>query len=234
VGDRLRVCMVLEGSYPYITGGVSAWVQDIIQGLPDIDFVLLTISPSANQDLRYKLPPNIVEHQDIVLGQKVENRAALREKKALVDEIRSVHETMFSGQTPDLTEMIRRLPEGYALQDDVVQQQDSWDFIVKMNQKRNPVYPFSDYYWAWQSAHELIFRVLAVSPPDADIYHAISTGFAGRSAARSRFCSPSTACTTRNARSRSARPASSRATSATCGSRPTTRSAPSATRRPTG
>ena len=182
MGDRLRVCMVLEGSYPFITGGVSAWVQDIIQGLPDIDFVLLTISPSENQELRYKLPANIVAHHDIVLNKRAENRQPIRHKDALVEEIRSVHETMFAGQAPDLTEMIRRIPEGYSLQDDVVQQQRSWEFIVRMNQERNPIYPFADYYWAWQSAHEMLFRVLAVTPPDADIYHAISTGFAGLTA----------------------------------------------------
>ena len=42
---RIRVCFVLEGSYPFITGGVSSWVHDLIQGMPEIDFVLFSISP---------------------------------------------------------------------------------------------------------------------------------------------------------------------------------------------
>ena len=42
-----RVCLILEGSYPFITGGVSAWVQDIIGGLPEIEFALFTLSPVA-------------------------------------------------------------------------------------------------------------------------------------------------------------------------------------------
>jgi len=182
MAERLRVCMLLEGSYPFITGGVSAWVQDIIQGLPDIDFVLLTISPAENQELRYKLPPNVVEHRDIALTRKPESQGKITDTPALLDELQGVHEAMFSGGTPDLTRMIRMIPEGYSLQHEVAAHERSWDFIVKNNQARNPVYPFADYYWAWQSAHAMLFRVLAVSPPEADLYHAISTGFAGLTA----------------------------------------------------
>ncbi|RKX81244.1 MAG: hypothetical protein DRP57_12120, partial [Spirochaetes bacterium] len=41
----MRVCLVLEGSYPFVTGGVSSWVQQLIQGIPEVDFILYTISP---------------------------------------------------------------------------------------------------------------------------------------------------------------------------------------------
>jgi glycosyltransferase involved in cell wall biosynthesis len=51
--------------------------------------------------------------------------------------------------------------------------------ITEANLKRNPIYPFADYFWAWHSSHTLIFRVLAASLPEADISHAVSTGFAG-------------------------------------------------------
>lgn len=64
----LRVCFLLEGSYPYITGGVSSWVHDLIRGMPEIEFVLFSISPAENQTLKYELPENVVEHKDIVLS----------------------------------------------------------------------------------------------------------------------------------------------------------------------
>ena len=25
----MRVCLIVEGAYPYVTGGVSSWIQDI-------------------------------------------------------------------------------------------------------------------------------------------------------------------------------------------------------------
>jgi hypothetical protein len=51
---------VIEGSYPYITGGVSAWVHDLILGLPEIEFSLFTLSPEVGQEHRYELPANVV------------------------------------------------------------------------------------------------------------------------------------------------------------------------------
>ncbi len=32
------VCLMLEGTYPYVLGGVSAWVDQIIKGLPELKF----------------------------------------------------------------------------------------------------------------------------------------------------------------------------------------------------
>jgi len=39
-----------------------------------------------------------------------------------------------------------------------------------------------DYFWAWKSAHDMMFTILGAKAPEADIYHAVSTGFAGLAA----------------------------------------------------
>src|SRR5688572_430811 len=117
---RLRVCMVLEGSYPFITGGVSAWVQDIIEGLPDIDFCLFTISPGGEQVLRYKLPPNVVEHRDIVLSSSHASTAKPAEKQAMMNLVNDIHGKMFAGEAPELNDLIRLIPEGYNMNKDAI------------------------------------------------------------------------------------------------------------------
>jgi glycosyltransferase involved in cell wall biosynthesis len=180
--QRLRVCIVLEGSYPYITGGVSAWVHDLIANLPEIDFVLFTISPEADQPLRYQLPENVVESRDIILTEAVGEPDATDSVHDLLTEIGANHREMFSGGAPSLDAMIDLIPEGYSLSRAAVDEDESWDLIVESNQQRNPLYPFSDYFWAWKSSHQMIFNVLAAKAPEADIYHAVSTGFAGLAA----------------------------------------------------
>jgi glycosyltransferase involved in cell wall biosynthesis len=35
------VCLILEGTYPYRTGGVSTWVDGLVRGLPDLRFALI-------------------------------------------------------------------------------------------------------------------------------------------------------------------------------------------------
>ena len=39
----MRICMILEGSYPYVRGGVSSWMHDYILALPQHEFILWTI-----------------------------------------------------------------------------------------------------------------------------------------------------------------------------------------------
>jgi hypothetical protein len=83
---RIKVCLVSEGSYPFITGGVSSWVQDLIRNIPEVDFTLFTISPSADQELRYDLPENVVDHVDIVLTENTVKPKRITHEKELFKE----------------------------------------------------------------------------------------------------------------------------------------------------
>jgi glycosyltransferase involved in cell wall biosynthesis len=183
----MRVCLVIEGSYPFITGGVSSWVHELITGLPEIEFVLFTLSPHEGQEPRYKLPPNVKGLADVVLtsvprggpARESAGRAARRER---MRGIIASHLRMFSGSPPSLAQLIGSVPEGASLHRESILDERSWLFVQGQNRVRNPIYPFSDYFWAWKSAHDLIFNVLAARPPDADVYHSLSTGFAGLAA----------------------------------------------------
>ncbi len=184
---RIRVCLLLEGSYPYITGGVSSWVHELIQALVDIDFVLFTISPEEDQEPRYKIPDNVVEHHDILLSRVPPPGKAPPKKKALLQDIKKIHDSMFSGSIPAIDELIERMPVGYFLHKEAINSSVGWDMITSQNQLKNPVYPFADYFWAWKSAHDMIFTVLGAGLPDADLYHAVSTGYAGLAASTARI-----------------------------------------------
>ncbi len=177
---RMTVCIVLEGSYPYITGGVSAWVHDLIINIPEVDFKLYTISPKSGQPLRYKLPSNVIESVDIVLGEPTGKifKSPPRPMK-LLKEIARFHKLMAENKDPDTRKMIRMIPENTFLYHLAVKSRIGWKMIVNGNIRNNPLYPFSDYYWAWKSSHDMLFSVLGATPPEADIYHAVSTGFAG-------------------------------------------------------
>ena len=181
----MRVCLVIEGSYPYITGGVSSWIHELIGGLPEVEFVLFTLSPSADQELRYALPPNVVGQVDIPLGKRPPKSGARRGKKGGGDEVRaalSAHLRMFAGEEPDLADFLGSIPERHSLHRDAVLDKRAWSFVGAQNRARNPLYPFSDYFWAWKGAHDLIFNLLAAEAPEADLYHSVSTGFAGLAA----------------------------------------------------
>ncbi|MBN1411433.1 MAG: GT4 family glycosyltransferase PelF [Spirochaetales bacterium] len=184
--SRLRVCLIVEGSYPYVTGGVGAWVHQLIQNLPGFDFLVFSISPKANQSLHYKFPENVLGHKDVVIMETRKSGRLFRRKK-LFDEIRIMHERFESGDLPSIDTVAHMLPGGYFLHDDAVRNQTGWEMLTSGNQSRNPAYPFSDYFWAWNSSHLMIFNILGTEMPDADVYHAISTGYAGLAASMARI-----------------------------------------------
>lgn len=187
MSSRPRVCIILEGSYPFITGGVSAWTHDLIINLPEIDFVLFTISPEADMELRYELPENVVEHCDIILNKHYESTAKPSSKKKLLKAVSIAHDLFKSNSHGNFEELINLIPEGFYLYDAAVRTDTGWKMIVEANQKHNPMYAFTDYYWAWKSAHDMLFTIIGSSLPEADIYHAISTGFAGIAAAAAKI-----------------------------------------------
>jgi glycosyltransferase involved in cell wall biosynthesis len=175
----LTVCLILEGSYPFITGGVSAWVQELISALPEIHFKLYTLSPKRGMTSRYVLPPNVTEHKDLVIGERQRARAQALKKDELLSHLKTMHAAFASGSVGSLREIITHLPEGSYLYEDAVNSEEGWEMIVAANQDHNPIYPFADYFWSWKASHDLVFTVLGATPPEADLYHAISTGYAG-------------------------------------------------------
>jgi glycosyltransferase involved in cell wall biosynthesis len=54
------VCLVVEGSYPYVTGGVSAWADGLLRAMPDVSFTVahLRDEDDAAPATAYALPAN--------------------------------------------------------------------------------------------------------------------------------------------------------------------------------
>ncbi len=59
--NRIRVVLAAEGTYPYVTGGVSTWAHILIDELPEIDFTLLPIKMNPFLKMKFSLPKNVVD-----------------------------------------------------------------------------------------------------------------------------------------------------------------------------
>ena len=73
----MKVCLVAEGCYPYVVGGVSGWINSLIKSFPNIEFILLAIVANRSQRGKfvYELPENLT-----VSGMKEEKRERAEEK----------------------------------------------------------------------------------------------------------------------------------------------------------
>ena len=67
---RPTIALLLEGTYPYVSGGVSSWVHDIIRGLPELGFTLFHIAAREDVplDKRYPLPDNVGDQRYVECG----------------------------------------------------------------------------------------------------------------------------------------------------------------------
>ena len=80
------VMLLLEGTFPYVSGGVSSWVNQIIRGFPEIRFGLCFIGsrPDDYGTPKYALPDNVVHlethfiHEHLSATQVVRSRGDAR------------------------------------------------------------------------------------------------------------------------------------------------------------
>ena len=65
----MRICLILEGCYPYIFGGVSTWMHQYIIEMTEHEFVLWVIGANAKDKGKfvYELPPNVTEVHEVFL-----------------------------------------------------------------------------------------------------------------------------------------------------------------------
>src|SRR5690348_4690766 len=79
------VCLIVEGAYPFIAGGVSSWMHDLIKAQSDLRFHLVALSADPSpKPLRFELPGNVIRMTEIVLQQSERRIASGREVDRMV------------------------------------------------------------------------------------------------------------------------------------------------------
>ncbi len=183
------VCLILEGTYPFVTGGVSSWVHDLILSMPDVTFSLLLISASRSltQKSRYKLPPNIVSFvecfiHDPVVHEETRWRWTPGRTSKMWKAVDRFHREPMDRKGRWFADLM----EGYAIPSrrvvhtkDLLLSKKSWHYLVNTYQRRNPGGSFIDYFWTWRAVHMPIFQIVNAETPPAKVYHMVSTGYAG-------------------------------------------------------
>ncbi|MFJ4870135.1 GT4 family glycosyltransferase PelF [Streptomyces sp. NPDC088757] len=54
-----RVTLLTEGTYPHSHGGVSVWCDQLVTGMPDVDFDVLAVTGSGREPLAWDLPSHV-------------------------------------------------------------------------------------------------------------------------------------------------------------------------------
>ena len=188
--ESADIGLLLEGTFPYVAGGVSSWVNQMIRGFPDIRFAVVFIGSLEEEygEAKYELPENIVHFERHYLYEK---RRAPEIKKiegdpatfAVVEEMhryfRAPHahaegRALFERLAPELA-------GGRLNQEDFLYSHRSWEFIAAQYREFSSDPSFVDYFWTVRTMHAPVWILadIAKNLIPCKAYHTVSTGYAG-------------------------------------------------------
>lgn len=179
----MKVCIIAEGSYPYITGGVSSWVHSLIQSMPEHDFVIYAIAAQERSKgkYKYKVPANVVHIQEVFLDAYLREQGQWGTNYKTNEEQQKSFINLLGGEDlvdwPEVFAILRNKKFRSAI--DFLMSKDYFDLLEQLCLKYYPQVPFTEMFWTVRSMVLPLFQIIRQPVPEADIYHAVSTGYAG-------------------------------------------------------
>ena len=186
------ICLVVEGSYPYVTGGVSSWLQWLMENLEELSFavVALVAEEKKEEDRRYRFPENVVSYQefDIFDSTEIEASAPLRISRkrwaVLSDGLYRLMTEWKEGRLSDgsvetLREVIFELSPGVFR--NFFQDEAAFSLLTRLYEEFRGDAGFLKYFYNVRNIHLILYRLLTLLPrvPEAAVYHSPGTGYGG-------------------------------------------------------
>jgi polysaccharide biosynthesis protein PelF len=192
--QKADVCLILEGTYPYVTGGVSGWCHSLLQEQSHLSFHLCAIVPKdAELELKYQLPSNVIGLTTVRLnnmpdGAPLGSMGADRIHRNLREPIAALTSASRM-ELRDLEQIITtlrssKMPLGSHI---LLDHEAAWEQLVELYEAGFPEHSFLDYFWSYRAICGGMYSILLADLPQADVYHALSTGYAGLMAARAKI-----------------------------------------------
>ena len=190
-GEKADVCLILEGSYPYVHGGVSIWAHSLIKSMPDVKFHLWCLV-ARREDITqiYEPPPNVVGVTDVVLFEEPSDRGSRSLPAKFWDSVRALHskDLTIEARAEELWGRLQEaFPPGKPLPTrELLLGREAYQLLLDMYIERDEPLSFIDYFYTYLFTHLPLLKLLAEEVPPARLYHAISTGYAGFLGCRAR------------------------------------------------
>lgn len=189
------VCLLLEGTYPYVRGGVSAWVHQLILNLSDVTFALVFLGGRRGDygEPRYELARNVIHLETHYLEDALRGFSPKRARltRSQVGEMNALHEALVRNALPppacnaadgaiDRALLSLTGERGIGLSQ-FLYSDESWKLASAAYAARGRAVSFLDYFWTLRLLHGPLFQLsaLARNAPHARAYHSVSTGYAG-------------------------------------------------------
>jgi len=182
------ICLVLEGTWPYVRGGVSGWIHQMILGLPHVTFSVLFIGSARNAygARRYAVPDNVVLIEEVYLEDAwapVLKKNTLS-KTADYQDMSNLYRYFHHPELPS-TELgqqwLEAVVNGRMKLDAVLCSRASWEALSEGYRLHCADPSFVSFFWTLRAMQGplLLLAEAARRQPRARVVHTISTGYAG-------------------------------------------------------
>ncbi|NPA28619.1 MAG: DUF3492 domain-containing protein [Epsilonproteobacteria bacterium] len=184
--DQVDVMILAEGTYPFVKGGVSSWIHQLVTGLPHKRFGICFIGsrPEDYGEVRYELPENLVhvEVHYLFEEQKDPPPRKLRVGEEAMKSLEKLHQA-FRDQQDELPETMRSIDffKKALTFDHFLHSKEVWEFVRQRYYERAGEMPFIEYFWSIRNMHRPIWVItdIVAAFPEVGLFHAPSTGYGG-------------------------------------------------------
>ena len=175
------VCLIGEGSYPYVVGGLASWTDALIRASPRIAFHVIAITISSQPRRRsFTLPVNAVGVTDVILDRCPRGRPPRRGEGEKVGEIlRFAEAAMTTGDSAAFDAFVEGLRNTGFGQTALLESKESWAAMEQAYERLLPDGPLLDFFWSWRFLVRGMLAVASAPLPEARVFHAIATGYSG-------------------------------------------------------
>ena len=184
----MKICFFAEGSYPYVVGGVSAWIDMMIRKMPQHEFIVQTITVSREDagKFKYELPGNLTAiHESFLLDNDIV--PANQPKFEMTPSEKDTFRSFVNNENVDWEGIFKFFITRDVSVNDFVMGKDFLDIITEFCDGHYTRVVFSDFLWTYRSMMTPLCILLKTRLPQADVYHSVSTGYAGILAAMAKY-----------------------------------------------
>ncbi|HEY2185992.1 MAG TPA: GT4 family glycosyltransferase PelF, partial [Xanthobacteraceae bacterium] len=183
------VCLIVEGAYPHVAGGVSTWVHGLIRRQPELRFSVIAILPEPPPPVaKYDALPNLHRLHHLYLSETYGRRGWRRPSsldQAAFDQ--AAHAFLSTGgglgELGKVEQLIGPLVKERRTAD-LLDSTLAWNLVCDLYAREMPHESFLHFFWAWRALFGGLVATLSFPLPEARVYHTVSTGYAGLLAAR--------------------------------------------------
>lgn len=178
----MKICIVAEGCYPYVVGGVSTWIHSMVKLYPNVEFILLTLIANRSQRgaFKYDLPENLTEVHEVYLDDldwnaKRKNNRRLKLNRKEANALRS----LVFNKDVDWDTLFTLFARKNVFINNLLMGPDFLKIAIEYYEAYYSNVTFADFLWTLRSVYLPLFTVMKAQVPEADLYHCASTGYAG-------------------------------------------------------